>query len=60
MKVRLFNGRLRRNAQLSERLPLDRPDQCPEDTPNRILWAAMRGPRVPYPQWAVKPVADDD
>jgi hypothetical protein len=52
--------RLRRNAQLSARLPLDQVDQCPEDVFNRILWAAMKGPDVPYPEWAVKLTADKD
>jgi hypothetical protein len=28
-------------------------DRCPEDVLNRILWHAMKGPRAPYPQWAV-------
>ena len=44
----------------SARLPLAKPDQCPEDLLNRILWHAMKGPRVPYPQWAVTLAEDDD
>ncbi len=51
--------RLRRNAEISARLPLDEVDQCPEDVFNRILWAAMKGPEVPYPAWAVSAVDDD-
>ena len=51
---------LRRNAQASARLPLGKPDQCPEDQLNRILWSAMKGPSAPYPQWAVSLVDDDD
>jgi len=57
---KISDRRQRRNAQLSERLPLDRADQCPEDTLNRILWAAMKGPEAAYPSGAVKLVADDD
>lgn len=57
---KISDRRLRRNAQLSERLPLNQPDRCPEDTLNRILWAAMKGPDTAYPTWAVKLVADDD
>jgi YVTN family beta-propeller protein len=57
---KISDRRLRRNAQLSERLPLDQPDRCPEDTLNRILWAAMKGPDAEYPSWAVKLVAEDD
>jgi hypothetical protein len=44
---------LRKNAYASARLPLDRPDQCDEDTFNRILWHAMKGPHAPYPLWAI-------
>jgi YVTN family beta-propeller protein len=45
---------LRKDAELSARLPLDQPDQCPDDVLNRILWRSMRGTDIPYPQWAVK------
>jgi YVTN family beta-propeller protein len=51
---------LRRDAIASERLNLDEPDRCPEDTLNRILWRAMKGPDVAYPEWAVKAGVDDD
>jgi YVTN family beta-propeller protein len=44
----------RKDAELSARLPLDQPDQCPDDLLNRILWRAMRGTDSPYPQWAVR------
>lgn len=44
---------LRRYALASAKLPLDKIDQCPEDLFNRILWHAMKGPRTPYPEWAV-------
>ena len=52
--------RLRRNAEISARLPLDEVDQCPEDVFNRILWAAMKGPDTPYPTWAVSLLKDGD
>jgi hypothetical protein len=51
---------LRKNAYASARLPLDRPDQCPEDLLNRILWHALKGPQTPYPQWAVRTPPDED
>ena len=54
---------LRRNAELSERLPLNKPDQCDEDLLNRILWHAQMGPKAPYPKWAIIPKRlrkDDD
>jgi YVTN family beta-propeller protein len=51
---------LRRDALVSARLPLDEMDRCPEDVLNRILWRAMKGPKAPYPDWAVKAVEEDD
>jgi hypothetical protein len=49
---------LRRDAYASGRLPLDKEDQCPEDVFNHILWRALKGSHVPYPDWAAK--TDDD
>lgn len=57
---KISNSLLRRNAYASARLPLEKVDQCPEDTLNRILWHAMKGPEARYPAWAVRLVADDD
>jgi YVTN family beta-propeller protein len=50
---------LRKDAQASARLPLQKADQCPEDVLNRILWRAAKGSQEPYPAWAVKVVDDD-
>jgi YVTN family beta-propeller protein len=49
---------LRKNAYASAKLPLKKPDQCPEDQFNRILWHAMKGAQDPYPVWAVRVDAD--
>ncbi len=51
---------LRKHALISAKLPIALPDQCPEDTLNRIIWHAMKGSASPYPTWAVTPVKDDD
>ena len=51
---------LRRYAYASARLPLAQVDQCPEDLLNRIIWHAMKGPRAPYPAWAVTAHRDED
>ena len=51
---------LRKDAQVSARLPLDKEDQCPEDLFNHILWRAAKGSQTPYPAWAVKMVEDND
>jgi hypothetical protein len=53
------DARLRKDAILSARLPLDREDQCPEDLFNRILWRSTMGPSCPYPEWAIM-LRDDD
>ncbi len=50
---------LRKEAYASARLPLRKPDQCPEDQLNRILWHAMKGSQTPYPAWAAR-ARDDD
>ena len=57
---KVANRVLRRDALMSARLNLDEPDRCPEDVLNRILWHAMKGPDAAYPEWAVKPVEDND
>jgi hypothetical protein len=51
---------LRKNAFASARLPLHKIDACPEDLFNRILWHAMKGSQLPYPEWAVTNVEDED
>jgi YVTN family beta-propeller protein len=50
---KVSNTRLRKDAVASAKLPLEEVDRCPEDVLNRILWRAMKGPREPYPQWAI-------
>ena len=49
----------RRYAKASARLPLEKPDECPEGLLNRILWNAQKGSKVPYPAWAVTEQDDD-
>jgi hypothetical protein len=48
------------DAIASGELDLSQMDRAPEDLFNRILWRAMRGTGVPYPEWAITPGADDD
>ncbi len=54
----ISNPQQRKDAYVSARLPLDKPDQCNEDVLNHILWHATMGTK-PYPQWAVKVVDED-
>jgi len=56
---RFTDAQLRSDALVSDRLQLAKPDQCPEDVLNRILWRATMGTQIPYPNWAVKTVDDD-
>lgn len=56
----LNDSRERSYAIASARLPLSKPDQCPEDLLNRILWCAQKGPNTPYPDWAITAVVGDD
>lgn len=51
---------LRRDAERSEELNFREVDKAPEDTLNRILWNAMKGGDVPYPEWAVVRDLEDE
>ena len=57
-KKKISDAQSRKDAYVSARLPLDKPDQCPEDVLNHILWRATMG-KQPYPEWAVKVVNED-
>ncbi len=48
----------RQNALASARMDFRQVDRAPEDALNRILWRAMKGPREPYPEWAVRPARE--
>lgn len=48
-----------RDAIISSTFKLDKPDQCPEDKLNRILWHAQMGFDEPYPLWAITAVDND-
>jgi len=52
---------LREDALVSASLNFREVDRAPEDVLNRILWRAMRGSNVRYPEWAItEGVKDDD
>jgi len=57
--VSISDSRELHDAKLSSRLPLKKPDQCPEDVLNKILWHAQMGFDLPYPQWAITSGAKD-
>jgi YVTN family beta-propeller protein len=56
---KISDSTLRKDAEVSAKLPLEKEDQCPEDLFNRILWRAAKGSQAPYPAWAVKIVDED-
>jgi hypothetical protein len=56
----LLDPVLRQDALVSASLNFLEVDRAPEDTLNRILWRAMKGSSVPYPEWAVTNVEEDD
>ncbi len=51
---------LRRDALASARMNFREVDRAPEDQLNRILWRAMKGTSVPYPEWAITRGGDED
>ncbi len=51
---------LKADAIASASLPLEAADRCPEDVLNRIIWRALKGSSVPYPEWAIREHAGDD
>ena len=57
---KITDRQLRKDAIASIKLKLDEPDRCDEDVLNRILWRAIKGSHVPYPDWAIAKVKDDD
>ena len=58
--AKIADAALRRDAVASAKMNFREVDKAPEDQLNRILWRAMKGSRVPYPEWAITPGADDD
>lgn len=50
---------LRHYAQVSATLPFHKIDACPEDTLNRILWHAQKGPHALYPAWALTHLSEE-
>ncbi|WP_373652181.1 beta-propeller fold lactonase family protein [Schlesneria sp. DSM 10557] len=54
------NPILRDDAIESASLNFREIDKAPEDVLNRILWRSQKGTEVPYPEWAVTLVEDDD
>ncbi len=56
----ILNKLLRGDALMSATLNFREVDKAPEDVLNRILWRAVKGPAIPYPEWAITADEDDD
>ena len=55
------NQLLKKNALVSALLNFKIIDACPETVLNKIIWHSVKGPDLPYPDWAVSlEQADDD
>ena len=51
---------LKKDAILSASLNFREVDKAPEDVLNRILWRALKGSAIPYPEWAAGIEEEDD
>jgi len=51
---------LRDDALVSATLNFREVDRAPEDVLNRIIWRSSKGSQVPYPEWAISTVEDDE
>ncbi len=58
--VALTDPLLKQLAQWSEEMNFEQVDRAPEDRLNRVLWHAMRGSHVAYPQWAIGSLEEDE
>ena len=58
--VAIHDPLLKQLAQWSEEMNFEQVDRAPEDRLNRVLWHAMRGSQMPYPQWAVGADAEEE
>ncbi len=56
----IADPQLRADAVASAAMDFAHVDRAPEDELNRVLWRALRGSRVAYPEWAVTVAGDDD
>ncbi len=51
---------LREDALVSATLNFLEVDKAPEDILNRIIWRSVKGSQVPYPEWAISMVEEDE
>lgn len=56
----MLDEALKEDALASAQLNFREVDKAPEDVLNRILWRAMKGSAIPYPEWAAGVDEDDD
>ena len=56
----IHDQQLREDALVSLQMNFREVDRAPEDVLNRILWRAMKGTQLPYPEWAAGIDDEDD
>jgi hypothetical protein len=56
----IHDRQLREDALVSLQMNFREVDRAPEDVLNRILWRAMKGTQLPYPEWAAGIDDEDD
>ena len=58
--VAILDNILREDALVSATLNFREVDKAPEDILNRIIWRSIKGSQVPYPEWAISVIEEDE
>ena len=56
----ILDNILREDALVSATLNFREVDKAPEDILNRIIWRSIKGSQVPYPEWAISVVEENE
>ena len=56
----ILDNILREDALVSATLNFREVDKAPEDILNRIIWRSIKGSQVPYPEWAISVIEEDE
>jgi hypothetical protein len=56
----ILDNILREDALVSATLNFREVDKAPEDILNRIIWRSVKGSQIPYPEWAISVVEEEE
>ena len=56
----ILDNILREDALVSATLNFREVDKAPEDILNRIIWRSIKGSQLPYPEWAISVIEEDE